>query len=294
MAGNPWAFEGGEPAAAVPGGAPEPEAEGAVPKEERPYWRATAGGLGTVWWGTALQLTVFVIVFGGMASLIGFAIISDMTGIGLEMLQLALREIFKVVAKEVVVLGILGLAGIVVLGVLLRVIGFARTLAVPSAMGKLYAVIIFLCELAPLGFAVFRYLSMRHAELELDWLFDFFRTLALGGLAPVLGLIFLMIFLTDISSNLGSTEIGPRVLGFIIWSVIGVIVLVAAHFGGMMYVDSVLQQEDITPHKLNVLRGVIIGWLAVMVVVPIFITVKYLGMLATADTEIRRRAVWGT
>jgi DNA-directed RNA polymerase subunit RPC12/RpoP len=309
--GDPWAIDGApaptqaagaEPfGAAVLAAASGPPDGGIILEGDPRSWRATAAGLMTMWWGSALHLTVYFLAFAILAGL-------------LFLRSRALREFLSPFADDrgvdqssaidsglafVLLIAFLLMGVAALIGMLLRLIGCIRMLAVP--VGKLYAIVILLCELAPflacgtgVGFSIYSIFD-RHA----DDFATFISSMALTYLAScgsvataILGLVFLLLFLARIGSILGSKDVVPAVINYVCWLLGGFGFLVLVSIGFYVLVRFLASSADGLPAKGGATTAELVGLLLALVyfVVPLIIWVKYQVMLSTTAAAIRRRA----
>jgi hypothetical protein len=297
---DPWDFDAPDTGAAYAGAG---GGSGGAVEGDRDSWNSTAAGFSAVWWGTTLYVVAISIVVGILVTLILIGI-----GNAMEMLeQLATRaqaedgsEIYEPsprrggvgLPSEAGMLALLVAAVIVlliVIGLILRVVGFARVVAVPGESGaKPIAFLAFFCELGAFGaWAV----SVAAHFLELPP--GLLVLVNLGQLgAWLLCLLFLLVMVSSIGSALGSNLIGPKVTSFLLWFLLGIVFLVAFNVGFYLFFRSLLAGEPSASKGMMLLIALGVTVL-VDAVVPLIMAVKYLGVLSITTDQIRRRAVWG-
>jgi hypothetical protein len=297
---DPWDFDAPDTGAAYAGAG---AGSGGTVEGDRDSWNAAAAGFSAVWWGTTLCVLAVSIVVGILVVFIAIGI-----GDAMEMLaRLAARgeaedgsEIYEPpprrsgtgLPSEAGQLA-LGIAGIVVLlvvvGLVLRVVGFARVVAVPGESGaKPIAFLAFFCELGAFG-AWTVWVAGHFVELAPGLVVLAF----LGQLgAWLLCLLFLLVMVSSIGSALGSNLIGPKVTSFLLWFLLGIVFLVAFDVGFYLFLRSLLTGDPSASKGMMFLIALGVTVL-VDVVIPLIMAVKYLGVLSITTDQIRRRAVWG-
>jgi len=257
-------------------------------------WRTAAGGLRIVWWGSVLQMLVLVAVSLGIAAL---------TVLRLRAISELFRDVFTdgrsdrpalIDAPTLVLLLLLAsliMTVIGLIGVLLRIIGCIGLLAIP--VGRLVAVMVVLCELAPIacGIAVIYSICRMLAEGESRYVESLAYNIVLvylgscgSAVIALLGLVFMLLLLARLGSALGSKELGPRIINFVGWFIGGIVAI------GVVILARALFQVFLAPDGPSIGADLVVAFTALVnLAIPLIIWGKYLGMLTAARMLIRRR-----
>jgi hypothetical protein len=291
-AANPWAVDDGDPNLAAPSEASTAASGRGAIVGDRESWRSAALGLAGIWWGAAMHMFVYFVLAGTLATQVLLAMIGEPNALA------------KSIGPTTAMLVALGLGALTLLGMVLRLIGCARLMAIP--MAKLLAILVFLCEFAAaaaLAIAGWAYYNGNHSSSSLVYdLEDEAAAMGLSmalaylavfaaGAAMLVGTVFLLIFLARLGSLLGDKSVGLRIMYFLIFLVGGIIGMVVLIVGSFVLAFSALSSGDgmaaVVMFVLRIMR-------IVTLVLPLVIGMSFLGLLSTADTAIRKNAVWGS
>jgi hypothetical protein len=256
-----------------------------LPIGDRDGWRQTAAGLKTVWIGTCLQLlsvsTVFlaVVALATMgANAAGLLRLVEYPSAPVEAGQLA-----ESVAHRGLLIGlsVVGLGAVI--GTFLRIIGFARCLSIPPESGA--------GALSSLLVAVEFALAAGQLAIGLSaFLPPLAPLLGLGAavLAPLLGLILLLLFLHRIGLALNSRQIPSGLFRFTVWLLAGVVGTPVLLGGQWLLVRLVSSGPPTEGKAWTELVGFVVMVL-VGLTLGLTLLVKYLGLFNLARDEIYRR-----
>jgi hypothetical protein len=239
----------------------------AVLQMRRAYgWQYVAGGLNNIWFGTGLFVLALVTV--PVILVLALSVDTSTTQGG----AMAIAGF----------VGYLCIVGLVLIGAIVRLVGFFRCVKVPGASGaKLWAIIALLAELAPLA-AIGIVLIAALFKFELGWL----ATLLIAP-AGLVGLTALLLMLRQIGVAIGSKPLSRRLVKFLYW--LGGGIVAGFLLFGCAGIASLIGQgrsADPGPLRFGDL-GVILSCVNVIVALVVF--TKYLGLLATASDEIKKR-----
>jgi hypothetical protein len=236
-------------------------------------WQYVAGGLNNIWFGTGL----FV-----LALVTGPLVLGLTLGLGRGVASVAAEGNPPAAGGALAIAGVVGylcLAGLVLIGVVVRLIGFVRCVRVPGRSGaKVWAIIALLAEVAPLA-ALGILLIAALFKLELGWL------AALVILpAGLVGLAALLLMLRQIGVAIGSKPLTRRLVNFLYWLGGGVIAgFLLFGCAGIAALVGPARADEGSLFDLRALLSCLNGILALV------IFIKYLGTLNTASDEIRKR-----
>jgi DNA-directed RNA polymerase subunit RPC12/RpoP len=291
-AANPWDLDEGNPGVAAPSEATTAASGRPAILGDRESYRAAALGLAGIWWSVALNMFVYFVLAGTVALQALLALIGEPTAL------------VKSIGPYPVLFVALFLGALMLLGVVLRLIGCARLMAIP--MAKLLAILVFLCELTAAAFLVIAgwayyngnsYSSSLVYDLEdaaaasgLRMVLAYLAVFAAGA-ASLVGVVFLLIFLARLGSLLGDKSVGQRIMVFLIFLVGGIIAMVVLFVGSFMVAFSARSGGE---GMVSVATFVLTAMQIAILAVPLIIGMSFLNLLSTADTAIRRAGVWGS
>jgi hypothetical protein len=240
-------------------------------------WQSVSKGLNQVWLGTGLIALGFTTVGLVVALLLR-------TGTSVSMLvagELPSTDGGGLQAAQLVAAG--AVWGFVIAGILLRLVGFSRCLATPAEVhARFLAFLMLACEVPLLsGFA----LTMGRAYLP-GGLALLGVVLFAAGMAA--GLTFLLLYLRQIGTAMAAKPIPARVRHFVYWlggGLIGLAVLLGLS-AGMWYLGD--RASPSSTWAVLALPGCCLGVFA-WVGIPLTLFIKYLGTVALASDEVRKR-----
>jgi hypothetical protein len=250
----------------------------AVLQMRRAYgWQYVAAGLNNIWFGTGLFVLALVTVpiVLGLAFNVGRGVAALATDGDAPAAQGGAMAIAAFV-------GHLCIAGLVLIGVVVRLIGFVRCVKAPAGSGaKLWAILALLAEIGLVtGFAIPLLAAL--FKFELGWL-----ALLLIAPAVVAGLTALLIMLRQIAVAIGSKPLTRRVVNFLFWLgggiVAGILLFGCAGIAALIGRDRFAEAGQ---GSFGGLAGILT---CVNVIVALVVFTKYLGTLAAASDEIKKR-----
>jgi hypothetical protein len=250
----------------------------AVLQMRRAYgWQYVAGGLNNIWFGTGLFVLALITlpVILVLALSVGRGVASLASDGDTSATQGGAMAIAGFV-------GYLCIAGLVLIGAIVRLVGFFRCVKVPGGSGaKLWAIIALLAELAPLA-AIGIVLIAALFKFELGWL----ATLLIAP-AGLVGLTALLLMLRQIGVAIGSKPLTRRLVNFLYWAGGGIVAgFLLFGCAGIASLIGQGRSADPGPLRFGDL-GLILSCVNVIVALVVF--TKYLGLLATASDEIKKR-----
>lgn len=240
----------------------------AIQQMRRAYgWQYVAGGLNTIWFGTGLFVLAIVTLplVLGLAFNVGRGIMSATTDSDPSAAGGGAMAIAALV-------GNLCIGGLFLIGVVVRLFGFVRCVSVPGGSGaKLWAILALLAEVAPLAaFGVLLIAAL--FKLELGWL---------AGLLIVpsvlVGLTALLLMLRQIGLAIGSKPLNRRIVNFLFW--VGGSIVAGFVLGGCVGIAALANQGGLA----------FLGAFILSVILALMVFIKYLGTLAIASDEIKKR-----
>ncbi len=262
-----------------------------LPEGVRDAWHTTAAGLKTVWLGTALQalsafiflLLVIALVFtaGNVSALLARLIDAAAGGNpaesteGFRSFADAKKDSGYLLIAVLVVLGFIALGAL--FGIYLRVLGFARCLAVPSGGAKVFVLVAFLCEVA--------IVAGQGVAIGSSFTSNSIGNIggAVANLASFVGLLSLLLFLRQVGVALHSPLIPGKVLRYFL-TLLGGVIAIALGIGliFLLFVTGMAENG-----AMNL--GIGIAFLGTVFAVSLTLLILYLLLLTATADEIRKR-----
>lgn len=263
--------------------APSAAESNGIPSEDRYGWHSTAAGLTLVWYGTCAQLLAVSVVFlaGVAVTILGTSAVHAVETAGGEPVRAGSSTDAAAAIGGVGVF--LAVGAFLFLGTVLRLIGYARCLAVPAGGGAtVIAIFLLVCEIALIGGQ-----GLVFVGPFLHFAVAFLGQLIASG-ASLLGLLFLLIFVVLVGSAINSKRLSGQVINFVIWIVIAVLLSVGGSIGFSIYTTAVMREPP-TQETFNRVRLALVGLAVLMLMLWLTVMVKYLGLYSGTSDEIRRR-----